>query len=236
MSPTRLITFDVTNTIIRVLGNVGQTYSSVAGMYGNVVDATKLEISFKEVYKNYNKLYPNFGVNNGITPFKWWSNVVIDSFKDVGSNDQHLEQIAKHLYVMFSTSKGWEVMPGAESTLKELKQKGVKLGAISNFDDRLDKILTQLALRHYFDFVLASAVVKIAKPDAGIFEMGFKMANVKPEEALHVGDNVETDFLGARNAGCRGVLLIPADKQIPGGVDKSSVIRNLTQLADNVQS
>ncbi|XP_045211301.2 haloacid dehalogenase-like hydrolase domain-containing protein 3 [Mercenaria mercenaria] len=232
MSRIRLVTFDVTNTIIRVTKSVGQNYANVARMYGKDVDVTKLNTSFRAVFSNYNKLYPNFGVHNGLTPFKWWSKVVVDSFREAGSDEQHLEQIAQHLYVMFATSKGWEVLPGAEKTLTELKQKGVKLGVISNFDDRLDKILTELALRHYFDFVLASAVVKIAKPDPDLFEMAFKMADVKPEEALHIGDNILTDYVGARNSGCKGVLLVPPDKQIPKDVDSSCVIRNLYQLTD----
>lgn len=236
MYPIRLVTFDVTNTIIRVLGGPGKNYANVASIYGKVIDARKLDDSFKEVYKNYSKTYPNFGVHNGLTPFKWWSNVVTESFKKAGSDERNLEQIAQHLYVLFSTLKGWEVLPGAESILKELRQKGIKIGVISNFDDRLEKILTQLALRHYFDFVLASTVVKVAKPDAGIFEIAFKLADAKPEEALHVGDNVFTDFLGAKNAGCKGVLLVPENKQIPDDIDKSCVIRNLSQLSEYMLS
>ncbi|XP_060566635.1 haloacid dehalogenase-like hydrolase domain-containing protein 3 [Ruditapes philippinarum] len=160
MSPVRLITFDVTNTIMRVARSVGHNYANVARMYGQDVDAVKLNKSFRTVYKTYNDLYPNFGVHNGLTPFVWWNKVVVDSFKDAGSDGENLDKIAQHLYVMFSTSQGWEILPDAEKTLSNLKGRRLKLGVISNFDDRLEKILTQIALRHYFDFVLASAVVK----------------------------------------------------------------------------
>lgn len=234
MTLIRLVTFDVTNTIIRVLGGVGENYSKVAEIYGKVVDARKLDASFKVVFKHHCKLYPNFGVHSGFTPFQWWTDVVVDSFKAAGSDDQDLERIAQHLYVMFSTQTGWEVLPGVESTLTKLKQNGVKLGVISNFDDRLEKILTQLSLTHYFDFILASAVVKKAKPDPDIFHLGYKMADVKPEDALHVGDNATTDYFGAKRAGCHGLLLLDKDKEIPVGVDKACVISNLEQLTEYI--
>jgi REG-2-like HAD superfamily hydrolase len=220
---------------MRVARSVGHNYANVARMYGQDVDAVKLNKSFRTVYKTYNDLYPNFGVHNGLTPFVWWNKVVVDSFKDAGSDRENLDKIAQHLYVMFSTSQGWEILPDAEKTLSNLKGRGLKLGVISNFDDRLEKILTQLALRHYFDFVLASAVVKIAKPDSGIFKMAFNMADVKPEDTLHVGDNVANDFFGAANAGCAGVLFVPPEKDIPEDVNKTHVIRTLYQLTDYIK-
>lgn len=232
MSPIRLVTFDVTNTIIKVCGSVGHNYSKVAAMYGKTVEPENLNSCFGTVYKRHNDLYRNFGVHNGMTPFKWWANVVVDTFKEAGSDDSQLEQIAQHLYVMFSTQNGWTVLPNAVHTLEKLKQTGVKLGVISNFDDRLDKILTQLALRHYFDFLLASAVVKVAKPDAEIFNMALKIADLKPEEALHVGDNVKTDYFGAKQAGWNYLLLLDKEKQVPDSVEKSTVIHNLDQLTE----
>lgn len=232
MSPIRLVTFDVTNTIIKVSGKVGQNYAKIAALYGKNVEPERLNASFGTVYKRYSERYANFGVSCGMTPFKWWTSVVIDTFKESGSDESQLERIAQHLYVMYSTQSGWEVLPNASGTLEKLKQNGLKLGVISNFDDRLEKILTQLALRHYFDFILASAVVKVAKPDVGIFNMALKMADVKPEEALHVGDNMKTDIKGAKSAGFNCVLLLEKDKEVPNSLTEADVIRNLNQLPD----
>lgn len=231
MSPIRLITFDVTNTIIRVLGSVGQSYAKVAAIYGKNVDPDSLDKTFRTSFKQNMKLYPNFGVHNDLTPFKWWTNVVIESFKSAGCDDKGLEQIAQHLYVLFATQKGWEVLPGATDILTLLKQRGIQLGVVSNFDDRLERILTQLSLMHYFDFVIASSVVKVAKPDAEIFKMALKTADVKPEEVIHVGDNIDTDYKGAKAAGLNSVLLLDKDKEVPNGVDKSMVIHHLCELS-----
>ncbi|KAL4219129.1 Haloacid dehalogenase-like hydrolase domain-containing protein 3 [Mactra antiquata] len=230
MSPIRLVTFDVTNTLIRVLGSVGKNYANVASIYGKTVEPEKLDIAFRAVYKHNIKEFPNFGVHNNLTPFKWWTNVVVETFKAAGSDGKELEQIANHLYIMFSTQTGWEVVPGAINILSLLKQNGVKIGIISNFDDRLEKILAELSLIHYFDFVIASAIVKVAKPEAEIFKMALKKSDVKPEEVIHVGDNVNTDYFGAKDVGLNSVLFLDKDREVPDGVNDSNVIRSLDEL------
>lgn len=230
MSSVRLVTFDVTNTIIRVLGSVGQNYTKVAAMYGKSVDPSRLDACFKQAYKHQMEQYPNFGVNSSLTPTTWWDRVVKDTFRKAGTDEQQLDAISKHLYGHFATRQGWEVLPQAERTLISLKRKGIKLGIVSNFDDRLEKILTELSLMHYFDFVLSSAVVKMQKPDPGIFKMALKLADVKSEEALHVGDNILTDYEGSRAVSMFGVLLWKKDKSIPENVDANYVIYQLQSL------
>ena len=230
MSPIRLITFDVTNTMIRVLGSVGQNYATVAAQYGKTVDPAKIDIAFRKQYKLHMSKHPNFGVKSGISQFKWWTSLVEDCFKEAGYDGPSSTQIANHLYIHFASSKGWEVMPGTLNALDSLKRKGLNLGIISNFDNRLEKILHELSLAHYFDFMLDSATFGEAKPNRAIFDFALQQAKTEPSEALHVGDNVTNDYHGALNVGMDALLLLHEYKEIPDSVNADHVIRDLSEI------
>ena len=152
--------------------------------------------------------YPNFGATCQMSSYKWWTNLVIDTFKTVGVKDSKVTaKIAKDLYYYYSTGDAWELLPGADEALQKLRKFDVKMGVISNYDHRLYKVLTDMDLRKYFDFVLPSYVVGAEKPNPLIFQRALEDAGVSAKEAVHFGDNIEKDFIGARNAGLMAYLL-----------------------------
>ena len=230
MSCIRLVTFDVTNTMIRVLGGVGQNYANVAAQYGRRVDPAKIDVVFRKRFKQQMSQYPNFGVNSGLTPFKWWTSLVVDSFKEAGYDGPSLTQIANHLYIHFASSKGWEIIPGTTETLETLKSKGIKLGIISNFDTRLDKILHELSLAHYFEFIIDSASFGKAKPNPEIFDLALKLGKAKANESMHIGDSVTNDYEGATKAGMKAILLVDEDKPAPDEVDPAHIVRTIGEI------
>jgi putative hydrolase of the HAD superfamily len=57
--------------------------------------------------------------------------------------------------------------------------------------------------------VIDSVVVGVAKPDPEIFRAALALARVAPAAAVHVGDMVSTDVVGARAAGIIPIHLDP---------------------------
>ena len=55
-------------------------------------------------------------------------------------------------------------------------------------------MLKELNLTQYFDFILPSCVIGYDKPDPIIYKAALEMAgdNIRPDETLHVGDDIET--------------------------------------------
>lgn len=140
--------------------------------------------------------------------FKWWSSLVVSCFNTAGIYDNKcLDKVAKDLYYYFSTADAWELVPGTLDALEDLQNFDIQLGVISNYDHRLYKVLTEVDLRRFFDFVLPSYVIGVEKPDPCIFLKALKHANVLASEAVHFGDNVVKDFIGARNAGFHAYLM-----------------------------
>jgi REG-2-like HAD superfamily hydrolase len=152
--------------------------------------------------------YPNFGASCHMSSYKWWTGVVMDTFKTCGFEDKEvIAKVARELYYYYANDTAWELLPGASEALQELQKYDVKMGVISNFDHRLYKVLNDMNLRHYFDFVLPSYVVGAEKPDPLIFQRALQDAGCSAQEAVHFGDNVQKDFIGARDAGWVAYLL-----------------------------
>jgi putative hydrolase of the HAD superfamily len=97
--------------------------------------------------------------------------------------------------------------PDAAPALRELRTRGLRLIVVSNWDHSLPEVLREAGLLPLIDGVVASATVGAAKPDAEPFSAGLELARSAPAQALHVGDSLEQDVLGARAAGIHAVLL-----------------------------
>jgi putative hydrolase of the HAD superfamily len=83
------------------------------------------------------------------------------------------------------------------------------MGLISNAGD--DEDVQQLARRfgidQYFDFILTSAACSYRKPHPRIFELALSNWYFLPSEAVMVGDNLDADVRGAKNAGLYTIWL-----------------------------
>ena len=61
--------------------------------------------------------------------------------------------------------------------------------------------LARIGLARFFHASISAREFGVAKPDPRIFHAAAGAAEVRPEEVLHVGDDVLLDVLGAKNAG-----------------------------------
>ena len=128
--------------------------------------------------------------------------------------------------------RAYEEVP---EVLRTLRERGLALVVVSNWDVSLHEVLDATGLRPLLDGVVASAELGCAKPDPAPLLAGLALAGAAPEEALHVGDSVEHDVEGARAAGVEPVLVAragePAPVGIPDGVTTIASLRELVALA-----
>lgn len=85
-------------------------------------------------------------------------------------DEAKLDKIASHLLEMYKTTACWQHSYGVPGILTYIQSKNIPIGVISNFDPRLDAILINTKLKHYFQFVLSSYEVFIVdlKITAGV--------------------------------------------------------------------
>jgi len=121
---------------------------------------------------------------------------------------------------------------GAAELLDGLRKQH-RLGLICNTGRvpgaMLKIILQRLGILEHFDVLTFSDVLGIRKPDAQIFHLTLDPLGVPPDRALHVGDNMTTDILGARGAGMWAVLLGSPKVSLPEDA-RVQAIEGLTEL------
>jgi putative hydrolase of the HAD superfamily len=98
--------------------------------------------------------------------------------------------------------------PAASAALARARAAGLVVGAISNSNGHVARLLDEAGLGG-LDFVLDSSVVGVEKPDPRIFRLGLERAGVPASAAAYVGDLYSVDVLGARRAGLTGILIDP---------------------------
>lgn len=94
-----------------------------------------------------------------------------------------------------------DIRPDILDAVKTLRERGFKMAILSNADvcDRLH--WDDSPLRLFFDEVIFSCDVGMAKPSAEIYELASKRLHVKPENTLYIGDGADDELKGAKNAG-----------------------------------
>lgn len=85
--------------------------------------------------------------------------------------------------------------------VKTLKERGYKIGLISNADAFDVELWETSPLREYFDDVVFSCSERVAKPDRRIFEASLEHLGVKAEDAVFVGDGASDEHKAAKSIG-----------------------------------
>lgn len=94
--------------------------------------------------------------------------------------------------------------PGIAEFLNFLKKQGIRTGVISNITysgKALTERINRLLPDNTFEFIIASSEYVFRKPNRRIFELALEKAELEPEEVWYIGDNLECDIVGAKNAG-----------------------------------
>lgn len=121
--------------------------------------------------------------------------------------------------------------PVYDDSLKFLKQCPLPVIIVAN----IDTINLHKALKHieyYPKDIATSEQAKAYKPNPKIFQYALDRLNLKPDQAIYVGDHIEYDIKGAKAAGIPTVWLNRFNKPLPPEIDHS--ISTLCDLKTNL--
>ncbi len=117
------------------------------------------------------------------------------------------ESIADAMFDWFLRGEFDTLYDDVRPTLEMLSTKSIQMGILSNFAPTLEDRLCELGIHSYFDFFVVSSVVGLTKPDPAIFDLAVSRAACPREYILYVGDNLEIDIEGARQAKVSAIFI-----------------------------
>lgn len=129
--------------------------------------------------------------------------------KDLFGHHLNNEQAeSKFNYYLYLYQSNWSAFDDVTPCLMKLKQQGLHLGVISNGDyhQQLEK-LKSIGIDNYFDCMITSSEIGVSKPNPTIFQRACVQANVEVDKSYYIGDKLETDAIGSKNAGMVGIWL-----------------------------
>jgi len=205
---TQAVFFDAAGTLIKPTNSVGQSYASIAENYGMRVAPAELFNRFRVCFDGAAPLaFPGVAPDTiSALEQDWWKQLVRRVFEPFGPFDR-FDAYFDELFAYFARPASWELYPEAIETLRALRERGLKLAVVSNFDSRLRNILEGLGAASWFDGIFISSAVGYAKPDRRIFDFVIKSRQLIATNVLHVGDSVTNDIGGATNAGVKAILV-----------------------------
>jgi len=126
---------------------------------------------------------------------------------DLGLDESRFDGLSARLFARFEDARSFVLYPGARELLADLRAHGLMVGLVSNWSERLPRLLRALELAPAFDFVLCSATLRLEKPERAIFDAAVRRAGAPAARCLHAGDHVDRDARGALAAGIPAVLV-----------------------------
>lgn len=215
----RAVLFDAAETLFTTRGSVGQIYGSVARQYGSAASDDAIQAAFARHFRGAGPL--SVGDQK-----RWWHDVVYRVFSEVGMVN-NFDKFFDQLYERFRDSEGWTLFPETREVLMELKHRNLKLGVISNFDNRAYSVMRSLEILQFFDSVTLSSETGYCKPDREIFEAAVRTLETPAAQVLLVGDNLHDDVEAGMKAGLPAVWLDRRNHSEP-----LSHIQRITSLRD----
>ena len=88
-----------------------------------------------------------------------------------------------------------------------IRESGLVAGLISNVNSPGTALADSMGLTGHIDFAITSGDAGAEKPHPAIFQAALAAADAGPDDAIHVGDQIESDVEGALAAGITPVLM-----------------------------
>jgi putative hydrolase of the HAD superfamily len=197
----KAIFFDAVGTLFYLTKTVGDHYALVGSEVGLTLDAHQLDRAF---YTAWKQMPPRPAIDGPREndDKDWWRQLVELVLDQVAPSlsEYDRDNFFEIAYEHFAEIGVWELYPEVVDVLEKLQPR-FQLAVISNFDGRLRFILEHLGISKFFAYLFISSELGVDKPDPEIFRRALKFMILKPNQVLHVGDDLERDWKVATAAG-----------------------------------
>jgi putative hydrolase of the HAD superfamily len=228
---TRAVLFDVDFTLIYP-GPMfqGEGYRAFCAKHGMAVDADAFDAAVRSA--SYILEEPDDALYAPQMFIDYTKHII----EQMGGRGPGVDACALDIYEAWTGCQHFVLYDDVPIALSELAARSVRIGLISNSHRSLETFQRHFALDGLIDAAISSSEHGYMKPHPSIFEAALRQLDVRPTEAVMVGDSLRQDIDGARRVGMRGVLVRRpdarhvADDRGGAGLDGVAIIQSLTQL------
>jgi HAD superfamily hydrolase (TIGR01509 family) len=209
------VLFDLGDTLIRLAGSGTELLHDAATALGTSLDPAAVDRVWQRVLdrsSSAEELAKGRDLSTERHREVWTA-----LYREAGCEDL-APGLSDGLYELTVSASSWEAFPDTVSTLESVRERGLRIGALSDTGFDLRPALDRLGLLPYLDAVVMSYEQGVCKPAAATFHTACDRLGVRPERTLMVGDNPLTDS-GAVTAGLYAFLLPAPPKAGPRGLD-----------------
>jgi len=194
------IFFDLDHTLWDFDNNSRET---LAIIYEELQVQSFLDIAFDDfhpVYKEINKKYweryrKGFIKRSDLR----WKRMQATFIQFKKSNEELAHKMGERYLELLPNQT--TLFPHALNVLEHCKRKELGIHMITNgFSATQQKKMIGSGIAHFFSEVITSENAMSLKPKAEIFDYAFKQTQADPASSIMIGDNLDVDILGARNA------------------------------------
>ncbi|MCU1229636.1 MAG: putative hydrolase superfamily [Acidobacteria bacterium] len=178
---------------------------------GFSAEAHRIEEAYRKLWRRCLELY--WSVDRDVPCRRQIEHFLEALELDPATFDEEVLAELEHAYAMAAVEIPPKIVDGAAEVISTLKQRGFRVGLISNTGRTpgyaLRDVLDNLGLGASIDVMLFSNEHGECKPSASIFEELRRGLDVAYDELMFVGDNLYVDVHGAQRLGMRGVHFVP---------------------------
>lgn len=215
MSPFEAVLFDAGDTLIRLTGSGEKLLHRAAATLG--VD----QLDPEEVAHVWQRVLDRSSTPEELAKGRDLSNArhreVWTALYDAAGCERLAPGLSEELYALTVSAESWEAFPDTLPTLKAVRDRGLRIGIVSDTGFDLRPAMDQLGLSPFLETIVMSFEHGVCKPAATVFLTACAQLRVQPEQTLMVGDNPLTDS-GAVAAGMYVFLLPRPTKTGPRGL------------------
>ena len=216
MSQFEAVLFDAGDTLIRLSGSGEKLlHRAAAALGGEALDP-------EGVAQVWRRVLERSGTADELAKGRDLSNArhreVWTALYETAGCEKLAPGLSEKMYGLTVSPESWEAFPDTLSTLKAVRDRGLRIGVVSDTGFDLRPAMDKLGLSPFLDTVVMSFEQGVCKPAAAVFRTACDQLRVQPEHTLMVGDNPLTDA-GAVATGMYVFLLPGPARTGPRGLE-----------------
>lgn len=192
----KLIVFDMAGTTVKDENSVTQTFKDALAEFGYKIPESVIN--------------PLMGYKKIVAITKMLHEYEADKLKITAELISQIhDSFVERMISFYEHTPSLEALPHAESTMKTLKDAGIKIGINTGFSRNIAEVIIarlQWREKSVFDYLICSDEVAEGRPSPGMINRLRQMAALEEaDEVAKVGDT-EVDVREGQNARCKYVI------------------------------